>query len=76
MVAGLLLLELYLLPWLAGWLRSCEKLRHLSAALLLVGGLPPLLSQRVPDRQTFHPVLTPFLLGSSLLLLLTSMMFC
>ncbi|WP_261664757.1 hypothetical protein [Deinococcus sp. Marseille-Q6407] len=39
-------------------------------------GLPPLLSRHLPQRRTFHPILTPFLLGSSLLLFLTAPQFC
>lgn len=52
---------LELLPWLVS----------------LLGGLPLLLSRHVPGRPTFHPSLTPFLLGASLVLLFpTSPLFC
>ncbi|MDO4262710.1 MAG: hypothetical protein Q4C67_00760 [Deinococcus sp.] len=57
-------------------LGGCEKLHLVSGALLLLGGLPLLLSSHVPDRQTSHPTLTPFLLGSSLLLFVTAPMLC
>ncbi len=75
-VFALLLLELYLLPWLSRFLPSCKSLQLLSGLLLFVDGLPPLLSRHLPQRRTFHPILTPFLLGSSLLLFLTAPQFC